>query len=77
VEHEAPTDKGVNENLAVLAFIPDRWSVTLLGSTSIVDAEAQAWLQIEADLDPFSCEVLLAEKTRPRSLVIGETRVVN
>ena len=40
------------------------------------DPEAQRWLQQEANLDSLICEALLAEETRPRSMVIQDGLVI-
>lgn len=38
--------------------------------------DSMRWLRQEAGLDPVACEALLAEETRPRSLVVGEGMLV-
>ncbi len=35
-------------------------------------AQSKQWLQKESGLDPIVCEALLAEETRPRTLVVGQ-----
>lgn len=38
--------------------------------------DSERWVRQEAGLDPVACEALLAEETRPRSLVLGEGLLV-
>ncbi len=38
--------------------------------------EAKLWLESEAGIDPIICEALLAEETRPRSLIRGDGLLV-
>lgn len=40
------------------------------------DAESGRWLREESGLDPLSCEALLAEETRPRSVASGQGLIV-
>lgn len=38
--------------------------------------DSEQWVRQRAGLDPVACEALLAEETRPRSLVVGEGLLV-
>jgi zinc transporter len=40
------------------------------------DPESGRWLREESGLDPLTCEALLAEETRPRSVISGEGLMV-
>jgi zinc transporter len=40
------------------------------------ESAAQQWLQSQAALDPLMSEALLAEETRPRSLLVGDALLV-